>query len=973
MSAPRHYPGVMISSTFADLAEHRAALMSAIQGQHLHPVVMESDSARPVTVIESSLEKVRDAAAYILIIGRRYGSVPDCAANPDGLSLTHLEFREAMRLGRPVLVFIMGADHLLTESGVEFDPGKRAKLEAFREEAKLAGGQVDQVYQEFNDLAEFATSATQAISELRQTLQAPGPPSVPENGDRVPVAPALYSRPRYLGSHDFVGRKAQLATLSDWARPAGQHALLLFEAIGGSGKSILTWEWTTRHAPGVRGDWAGRFWYSFYEAGAVMSDFCRRALAYMTGMPLAAFESKGQRELTEMLVYELESRPWLLVLDGLERVLVAYRRIDAARVLDEEADGGDQIARRDPCAAIRPDDDDLLQRLAGATPSRILITSRLVPRALLNHSNQMIPGVLHERLPGLRPADAEVLMRACGVTGNSAAMRSFLQRHCDCHPLVTGIVAGLVNDYMEARGDFDRWSTDPQHGLGLDVGALDLVQKRNHILFSAIDALSDASGQLLATLALLTEAVDYETLTALSPHADAPTASRDLARTVKDLERRGLLQYDRQTGHHDLHPVVRSVVASDLGALDRAQLGGRVVDFFSTRAPTQYEHVTSVDELRDVLSLIRTLTEIGRTAQAVHLYSSDLEWVLRYHLEAVPERWSLLRPFFQENWSAPVLGLPDAAHLANCAGDVLEKLGEYEQGLAACEVALRLSLQERRVEHVVVNLHNVTLMLEHLNRLSACRRLRWLNLDLAASTGSSRYTFQAQAAACQWLYATGQVTAGVEMWRRLPAIPDGRYSAELRCGAALEHAQFRFDQGTMRESVLSSLEKSARRHRFRHVVRGVHRLRGTWLGARGDWEQAAVHLNQAVHMAREVGLFDATAETELAFVQLRLGRLAAPAQAAARLAAEREQAHLPLAKLWLESGDVAKAVEHALAAYRFAWADGEPYTRRFDLRRAKRLLEELGTEVPVLPSYDPADDREFWWEAHVREFMATLR
>jgi hypothetical protein len=58
--------------------------------------------------------------------------------------------------------------------------------------------------------------------------------------------------------------------------------VLLFDAIGASGKSMLTWEWTTGHATKVRGDWAGRFWYSFYERGAVMAAFCR-ALAYVTG------------------------------------------------------------------------------------------------------------------------------------------------------------------------------------------------------------------------------------------------------------------------------------------------------------------------------------------------------------------------------------------------------------------------------------------------------------------------------------------------------------------------------------------------------------------------------------------------------------------------------------------------------------------------------------------------------------------
>ncbi len=101
--APRQFLGVMVSSTFHDFKQHRAALISAISGQGLHPVVMEDDSALPTgSVIDSSLQKVREAAAYIGIIGARYGNVPDSPEqNPDGYSLTELEFREARALGRP--------------------------------------------------------------------------------------------------------------------------------------------------------------------------------------------------------------------------------------------------------------------------------------------------------------------------------------------------------------------------------------------------------------------------------------------------------------------------------------------------------------------------------------------------------------------------------------------------------------------------------------------------------------------------------------------------------------------------------------------------------------------------------------------------------------------------------------------------------------------------------------------------------
>ena len=387
------------------------------------------------------------------------------------------------------------------------------------------------MYEVFDSLTQFSPAAAIAVGRLAQYLSAEGgnatdsataatpAPPPPDRDPALPHPPALTALPRYLGSHRFVGRRAELETLADWSRPADPNPMLLFEAIGGSGKSMLTWEWLTNHAPAARADWAGRFWYSFYEKGAVMAGFCRHALAYMTKTPPKDFAELRTPELADRLMAELEQRPWLLVLDGLERVLVAYHRYDAAQMRDEEADAAvDQIGKRDPCAAIRPEDDDLLRRLAAAAPSKILVSSRLTPLALVNRAGTVVPGVRREILPGLRPADAEAMIRACGVTGHSRAIQAYLQQNCDCHPLVTGALAGLINDYPPDRGNFDRWVADPHYGGSLNLAALDLVQKRNHILLTAIDAVAPESRQLLQTLALLQSGADFETLKAFNPH-----------------------------------------------------------------------------------------------------------------------------------------------------------------------------------------------------------------------------------------------------------------------------------------------------------------------------------------------------------------------------------------------------------------------------------------------------------------------
>jgi hypothetical protein len=178
-----------------------------------------------------------------------------------------------------------------------------------------------------------------------------------------------------------VGRRGELDVLDEWADPAGQHPLYVLSAIGGSGKSFLTWHWLeTRAVPAAEAagaPWAGRFWYSFYEAGATMTDMCRQALAYFEQRPRDAFDRTKAPEVEARLLRHLAAARWLLVLDGLERVLVEYNRPGAAR--SESAESLAAETGRGACQTIRPADGAFLIQLAQAAPSRVLATTRLVP------------------------------------------------------------------------------------------------------------------------------------------------------------------------------------------------------------------------------------------------------------------------------------------------------------------------------------------------------------------------------------------------------------------------------------------------------------------------------------------------------------------------------------------------------------------------------------------------------------------
>ncbi len=180
--SPRLYHGVMISSTFTDLEHHRAALIQALKGEGLTDLAMENDSAKVVDVIDSSLQMVRDASAYVALISHTYGQTPVCPdRNPQKLSITELEFNEAQRLDRPILLFIMDDNHPVRPGDVESNQAKRRKLNAFRERAKKMGPdlQVHRVYATFDSLEDFAVKAVQAVAGLRRYLDEVFPTSRP--------------------------------------------------------------------------------------------------------------------------------------------------------------------------------------------------------------------------------------------------------------------------------------------------------------------------------------------------------------------------------------------------------------------------------------------------------------------------------------------------------------------------------------------------------------------------------------------------------------------------------------------------------------------------------------------------------------------------------------------------------------------------------------------------------------------------
>jgi hypothetical protein len=502
---------VFISSASGALAPYRAAAVEVCHRLGHVPVHMEDfDPQRPPPENVCRAE-VEGCDLLVLLLAHRYGD------RPPGQELSYTELEYQWAAARPrmgLLAFVVdpafpwpppdidhGADaaalaRLVTEVRSRHLVRQLAEVAAFREDLIFALSRQDVV-----PPPAVAAGEGEEAGEPGQQYQPPAPP-------------AFHAVPVYVGSAPFTGRSEYLAELDDWGRSADP--VMVVDAIGGTGKSALTWQWAQDQAPAAIPGLAGRLWWSFYDGSASMTRFLQELLGYVTGRPMKQVRHLERADLADEVLVVLRSRPYLIVLDGFERLLAAYHRFDPSKLRDDEVEP-------DKRSLIESSAEDVVGRLAAAGPSKILISSRLMPLALQGRFGRYMDGVRQLRLPGLTDPDTRLLLTRLGVTGSEQAIAGFFGPLGN-HPLLVGIVAGLVRDYRADPGGFDRWLVDPTAGAALSVPDLDLVQRRTHILAAALSGLPSGSRRLLGWISVLPGAVRWDTLTAINPFRPEPPA-----------------------------------------------------------------------------------------------------------------------------------------------------------------------------------------------------------------------------------------------------------------------------------------------------------------------------------------------------------------------------------------------------------------------------------------------------------------
>jgi tetratricopeptide (TPR) repeat protein len=971
-------PKVIISSTARDLPEYRDTAIHVCHRLSMIPLAMEEFGPDTRQAAELCRQKVDEADVFLAIIAHRYGDRPDAS----DISYTEIEYSRAIERGKPILIFMVDDDEPWLPKMM--DKGEaREKLEAFK--AKLRR---KHVVRPFKTVEKFKEDLFLYLPEWREKRS---PVEVLHNISEIPKPPEPYIAHPYtlLQSHGLIGRQDELNLLTDWvAKPDAEvysARILNIVAIGGMGKSALCWKWFNDIAPHEMKPLAGRVWWSFYESDARYENFIVRTLAYVTQRPREEVQKMPLPECEENLLSVLDREPFLIVLDGLERLLIAYARMDAARLMDDDFD--EKTANRVagalglPLSAAQsftgqhhlrktadPRAGAFLRKLATRRGARILITTRLYPRDLQDKlTDEAIPGSYPHFLLKLNDNDAINLWRTFNVGGSREELLPLFHAF-DNHALLIKALAGEIKRYKRAPGDFKQWR---QNNPSFNPSRFPVLKEvQAHVLDYALRGLDEKARQTLHTIAAFRMPAAYETLLALLVgEGKLFVNDNELDAALTELEEdRGLIGWDKHSNRYDLHPIVRGVVWSGLGDDTRRGVYTSLhAHLEAVPMIDDYLEVNSLEDLTPAIELYNTLIGLGRYDDAVIFFSERLSKATLYRLSASWQRVELLELLFPAGLEQlPRLNSQGAqAFTLNSLALGYQYSGQPGGAAALYRRNIIIRLEMKDDGNLSVGLRNLSYTLRLSGALCESESAARRSLVITREQDD------------RFREAVSLSLLGLTLAARGLANESGSaLLRSLRMFIAQSHSQGKGNVNSyLAQSALwlgefaSALSFANRAWELAHVQSlerdfiSAARMQGEAAVGLNDLATADERLHHALTRARKVN--DAEDELPALVALAELRRRQGEAKAARELlddvweAAERgpyplthADAYNILAQIERDEGNQTKAVEAATKAYRLAWCDGPPFAYHWGLEKARRHLAELNAPEPEMPPFD---------------------
>ena len=414
---------VFVSATTRDLLACREAVKSVLLDGDLMPRTQEHFPPDHRPLNEYLRAAIFDCDVVICLVGTVFGEGPDEQGDARR-SYTQMEYDVARECGKPVFVF-------MTKGNMQTDPLASDSLQELQSQQRHREALLQ------THKCELFSTVEQLKYKVAQAI-----PRILESGGRLEV---YYLHPPKWPGY-FVGRSKELSQIR-LALQSTEKCVIAVLGMGGQGKTTLV---AAALRQQERLPFAAGFWCTAYCGGFTFDNFLDKSLEYLLGEKFNKKENKDDREphdrLTTLL-RELQRRPILIVIDGVERWLKGWSAGGDPQTVDSAYERGESHSQK-----------FLGEFLAAASGlvngTHVVLTARALPAALDTATYALIPVRRPDQpewsLCGLDPEAAVDMLRTFGIKGDPAQLRTLAQ-HYACHPLALEVLGGQLCNRFGGR------------------------------------------------------------------------------------------------------------------------------------------------------------------------------------------------------------------------------------------------------------------------------------------------------------------------------------------------------------------------------------------------------------------------------------------------------------------------------------------------------------------------------------------
>ncbi len=647
-----------------------------------------------------------------------------------------------------------------------------------------------------------------------------------------PFAPSLHNQ--VPPEENFVGREEYLKTITDWYKSDNVRIGALI-GWGGVGKSALVRKWyDSLKINKIQPD--GIFWWGFYR-NAYLEQFLNALFRYVAGGQIQPDTIKSTWEKVERIKEYIGRGAYLIILDGLEQM--------------QKSESGDEFGKMNYREFT-----ELLHYLADLPKAKglCLITTRF---ALKDLDDWETRGYENQPLIDLSINDALLMLKKRGIKGSDYDMTEIIKKYKG-HALSLTALSGYLNRYYV--GDIKQ-APEVEFVIGDKI--------RFHMLLSKYaENMSVAELVFLNIFSLFWQEVtkkDFAGVFRAEMETEMNQVLIDMSefafkRMVDNLVDRRLISRD-QENNYATHPLIKSYFESIFDQEDKKLCHKRIYEYIGEYAP----------ERPETLEQMQPLFEQVYHGCAAGLYDETKEKVFEEKIERYGEHFiyhklgawettlSLTKMFFPEGdvSQMPLVSRKsDQSWVLAVAGLALLNTGRPKEAEELLFRKTNMQIKYKDWRNASGGYQNLADLQFRTGELESGLDSAKEALEMAEKVNRYDYVVFSKSYLGWILYLLGESKEAERSFIEVDELSIQIEGNRLRTFAGVQYAYFLISMKRIDEAFELTKQnlEICQRNNFVNDISRCHRCLGAIERINGNRKQAEVHLQEALKIARKIGV-----------------------------------------------------------------------------------------------------------------------